>query len=284
MAKYYVNKDKYPVGTDHVYFSVSDNPDAATAERPLKYHPSATLTVRHYPSSATPRFDFTRDYDLPATVSKDIRQKVNKDIGISDADRVLEGRALSNYQFAAHAADRTVTAHRMAKDDGNPNVKDLARKEGIDYAKQVRNIRNQPNELFETDPGSATVVHATSHSRMRHTIPLMAAHAHQKFGELTASEDLSPHSSRMVHHAKKLNLPISTDAYNANAEVTNSMDFDDVDNRLFRGELSEHFERIPDEEMASAKKYYKNLRRAGKSQPTNMGPQFEQLRLPGMGQ
>lgn len=284
MTKYFVNQDKYPVGTDHEYFAVSDNPDAATAERPLKYHPSASLTVRHYPSSATPNFDFTRDYDSPAAVSKDIRQKVNKDIGISDADRVLEGRALSLYQFAAHAADSTVTAHRIAKEDGNANLKDLARKEGINYAKQVRNIRNRPNELFETDPGSATVVVATSHSTMRHTIPLMAAHAHQKFGELTASEDLSRHSSRMVHHAKKLNLPIRTDALNANAEVTNTMDFADESNRVFRGEMSEPFERIPDEEMVSAKKYYKNLRRAGKPQPTNMSPQFEQLRLPGMGQ
>lgn len=284
MAKYYVNKDKYPVGTDHVYFAVSDNPDAVSAERQLKYHPSASLTVRHYPSSATPNFDFTRDYDSPATVSKDIRQKVNKDIGISDADRVLEGRALSLYQFAAYAADRTMETHRIAKEDGNAKIKNLARKEGIDYAKQVRNIRNQPNELFETDPGSATVVHATSHSRMRHTIPLMAAHAHQKFGELTASDDLSRHSSRMVHHAKKLNLPISTDVFNTNAQVTNSMDFDDDDNRIFRGELSEPFERIPDEDMVSAKKYYKNLRRAGKSQPTNVSPQFEQPRLPGMGQ
>lgn len=279
MAKYYLNKNQFPVGADHTYFAVSDTP---STKRMQPYHPSATITVRHTPASATPRLDFTREHDLSSSVSKGVRERVNKDIGVPDADRVLEGRAGTAYQFVAYAADRTLEAHRIAREYGEKGHREFARKEGIDYAKQVRNIRNTPNELFDTDQPSTSIVYASSHSKMRHTIPLMAAHAHQKFGDLTASEDLSPHSSKMVKHAKKLNLPIGTDTFNENAEVTNSMDFDDTENSIWNGEMASQYTQIPDAEMASAKKHYKTLRRAGKAQPTNMSPQFEQLRLPGM--
>lgn len=145
------------------------------------------------------------------------------------------------------------------------------------------------SELFEHRPADVEINTAFSHTKMRHTVPIMASYLHQKYGDLTVSEDLSVHSSRLATHAKKLNLPIKSydedeDDSEAYFDVTNDYDFEDSEMEI--PYVPRGFKEIKPETIAGAKQHYKELRgiTKPKAQPArqHMGPQFTQPQFPGM--
>lgn len=140
-----------------------------------------------------------------------------------------------------------------------------------------------PTELFSHTPARTEVISAFSHSRMRTTLPIMASYFHRKYGDLTASSDLSEHSSRMVEHARDLGLPVKTHEDNPYAEVTNDYGFNDYENLAhlpFTGVRG--VSEIPAHEIKASKQHYKDIRGITKKPKVHMGPQFVQPQLPGM--
>ena len=143
--------------------------------------------------------------------------------------------------------------------------------------------RGTPTQLFTHTPAETEVVSAFSHSKMRGTLPIMASYLHKKYGDLTASSDLSEHSSRMVEHAQRLGLPVKTHEDNPHAEITNDFDFNDYDNlRHIPYTKVRGVTEIPEHEIKASKKHYKDIRGIIKKPKSHMGPQFTQPQLPGM--
>ena len=137
--------------------------------------------------------------------------------------------------------------------------------------------------MFTPEPASTEVRGAFAHTSMKAHIPVMGAYLHQKYGDLTASDDLSEHSSRMTEHAEKLGLPVKRSEENPDLDVTNSYDFDNRDMVSSATPFSTpSTKRIPDETMKSAKQHYKELRGIGKNTPKPLSNQFSQPQLPGM--
>lgn len=163
--------------------------------------------------------------------------------------------------------------------------RDTYRELGITYAKQIKQINKRtPMELFHHEPASTEVTHAYSDPSMRATVPILGSYAHMSLnptGVLTASEDLSEHSSSMVHHAKNLNLPVRANPSNKTAEVTNDIDL--VPRRTHPASVeAKGFQEIPKSEIKAAKQHYRTLR--GRS-TNKMSEQFDSVphpQLPGM--
>ena len=174
---------------------------------------------------------------------------------------------LGAHRSATMAVHHTPAKERPTYDETNPDVPN----------------RRTPTQLFTHTPAETEVVSAFSHSEMRTTLPIMASYLHRKYGNLTASSDLSEHSSKMVEHAQKLGLPVKTHEDNPHAEVTNDYGFNDYENighLPFTGLRG--YKEIPTGEIAAAKEHYRELRGYKKPVPKHMGPQFTQPQLPGM--
>jgi hypothetical protein len=140
------------------------------------------------------------------------------------------------------------------------------------------------NELFTTEPDTLQVSSVFSHTKMRHTVPIMAAHLHQQFNlPITADDDLSKHSSSMVQHAQKIGLPVVGGSRNPKAVPTNDFTFSDYQFTAMHDEKPlPGFTRIPEQEIKSAKHHFRELRSIGRATPKPLSPQFDQPRLPGM--
>lgn len=215
------------------------------------------------------------------------------------ADQADNSSEVNKALMGAWHADADIGIHKMlykseSKFKDNPNnshIRQTLRQSGIDYAKNYSKLQSalpQPTELFTHIPGQTVVHEAFSDPSMRATIPIMGAYFHQKYGTLTASSDLSEHSSKMVRHAKKLDLPVVTHGANPSAVRSNDLGFmrmnaDYTDRMIGYSSLTKKEELSP-EEVASAKKHYRTIRGIGKSQeePKSLGPQFQQPKLPGM--
>ncbi len=133
--------------------------------------------------------------------------------------------------------------------------------------------------LFEEIP--PVVDAAFSDTSMRHTVPTLLAMAHNQEGPLTATHDLSKHSSKLVKKAVSMGVA-KTHRDNPSAEATNTLGFTETftnDKNLQQlGAVA-----VPQEDVARAKQTVRSLLRPQKERMNVLhGPQFQQLQLPGM--
>ena len=278
MAKYYLNRKKTNYGDVYdSYEAIADKPEMIKlGDEEHPNYPFARMAVhRTAPSTSTnwnfrdEPSDWAKNYPKPAAI-------VDKAVGVPNLEKHLSGRLGNIYETTVYAAD-------SLRNEKDINSKEDHRAHGIEYAKGIRELKKGTSELFSSTPEEVTVTSAFSHTKMRHAVPIMAAMAHQQWGSLTASADLSPHSSRMVKKAKELNLPIKTSEENPRAEVTNSYFFHDPENVQWEHHsIYSDFKEIPSEQVQSARKHLKDIRSLSKPKPKAMGPQFTQMQLPGM--
>jgi hypothetical protein len=287
MTKYY--SDKTPYGGSVEYEEVTAVSDRANARG---MYPKAVMTVR----ATKPRehMNFNQLKDISETKPRSqAEQQVYNATGFDRHE--LAGEASDSHYYAVNAAQEIEKTKKhsaanfiqeLGETDGRAEYetsKYNRRRYGVAYAKSVNEIHKATTQMFTPEPGSAEVRGAFAHTSMKAAIPVMGAYFHQKYGELTASEDLSEHSSRMTEHAEKLGLPVKRSEDNPGLDVTNSYTFDNRDMVASATPFStSSTKRIPDETMRSAKQHYKALRGIGKNTPKPLSPQFSQPQLPGM--
>lgn len=274
--------------TAHVYQAIGDEP-LKDDKGQFAGYPTANMSVAVYPSKAEPNFDLNKqptpvDENDNRGILKNIRNAnaaIKKETGV-DADTVSS-------DYLQNAVNSAITHHIDSTTARTMNWytpderKGIIRKSGIAYAKDIRNIRKASSEMFTTTPQRAEVYAAFSHTKMRHTVPIMGAIAHQEHGTLTAGGSLSSHSSKIVKNAQEKGLPIQSSVHNPSAEATNAHVFDDKSQLSFDGKPDQprSTEYTP-QQLRSAKMHYRQLR--GHSSAKSTSPQFEQLQLPGMEQ
>lgn len=277
MANYFHQRTRW---NTHYYYAISDNgsePDEFGDRR----YPYAQVEIHSRRPDATTNFNFSSDDTSPRGQyhpdTEHGQDLVNKDLGMPNAHKYLRGDLKYNHyqasEYAQRAADRGLSPR-------------YRRQAGIDYAKSIQNLKNSMSEMFTTTPEKHTVNSAFSHSSMRHTVPIILAHAHQNLGSLTASDDLSEHSSRMVKRAREKGFPVNLSEDNPDADVTNDYTFSD-DSNVTSLNNPENYRKLSNAEVRSAKMHIRTMRGKGlsapnQSTPSHMSPQFEQLRLPGM--
>jgi hypothetical protein len=271
MTKYYSDKTPYSgrVNYEEVH-AISDRPNARGM------YPRATMTVRHSPAREHENFKQLED-NTDITRSQ-AHQQVYDETGFDRGE--LTDRTEDHYHSAVQSA-RQLNEYR--KDPTSGMAKGYRRYAGINYAQSIREVKRGTSQFFTSEPASAEVRGAFAHTSMKAHIPVMGAYFHQKYGDLTASEDLSEHSSRMAEHAEKLGLPVKRSEDNPELDVTNSYGFNNSDMVSSATPFStSSTKRIPDETMRSAKQHYKELRGIGKNTPKPLSGQFSQPQLPGM--
>jgi hypothetical protein len=271
MAKYYSDQTPYGgrVSYEEIH-AISDRPNARGM------YPRANMTVRH--SKAIEHENFKQLEDS-SQISRDREnQQLYNATGFDR--RELKGEHRDTYDYALGQA-RYINE---ARDNPEGGASLSSRRfYGMQFAKNVRDIRKDTSQLFTPEPATTEIRGAFAHTSMKAHIPVMGAYLHQKYGDLTSSEDLSHHSSRMTEHAEKLGLPVKRSEDNPDLDVTNSYDFDNRDMVSSATPFSTpSTKRIPDETMKSAKQHYKELRGIGKNTPKPLSNQFSQPQLPGM--
>jgi hypothetical protein len=275
MAKYYSDKNPYDGNERYEeVHAISDRPNARGM------YPRAQMTVRH--SKAREHANFKQLEDNTDLTRSRAHQQVYDETGY---DRGEVTRELGDSYHMAVSAARQLNEYRDNSTD--PTAQEFAkhyrRYAGINYAQNIRDIKRGTSQFFTPQPATTEIRGAFAHTSMKAHIPVMGAYFHQKYGELTASEDLSEHSSRMTEHAEKLGLPVKRSEDNPDLDVTNSYDFNNSDMVASATPFStSSTTRIPDETMKSAKQHYKALRGIGKSTPKPLSTQFTQPQLPGM--
>ena len=262
MADYFIEKHNYskPGNTFSVVAeSVGDKPTEDGE------YPTARMAAWVYPAQESPNFDFTKK-ELPhlnehqLAVSKETGldpKTLSGDLHIKFKDAVQEKGFIEDY-YGRYAAIR--------------------------YAKAISGLRKGSTELFTTTPPSVHIDEAFSHSKMRHTIPTMGAYLNQKFGNIEVSSDLSAHSAPLVRNLQKKGYNVKV-ANDEEPEMSNDVDFDDESNTVTsdsRYEMLNSPTRLSKQEVASAKEHFRSIRRGDRPEPKSLGPQFEQLKFPGM--
>lgn len=321
MARYYSRKTTNPNGSENVkLMALADEPVEGVQETTLlgdKYdtsgHPYAEMELFHQPAqehvmrSANPPTGVASyrtsndpwEKNSPRLELPSATAVVAKDTGLDEefvkkaynTNTVTDDRLIDRLHTAT-----TIASHlniHQARMSQNPDYfkhkinRDTHRDLGISYAKQIRQINKRtPMELFHHEPASTEVTHAYSDPTMRATVPILGAYSHMTLnptGDLIASNDLSEHSSAMVHHARDLNLPVRTNPSNRHADVTNDIDFATRRTHPVSVE-AKGFKEIPKSDIKAAKQHYRNLR--GKNSD-KMSPQFDEVatphpQLPGM--
>lgn len=270
MTNYFHQRNRW--GTTD-YYAISDKGEGPDQFGDTRY-PYAQVTVHTKPARARTNFDFSDEAPIERFDEKTERgyALVNKELGFPDAQHYIVNSLIGDRhdRTAAHAVRATEATSRSDR-----------RVAGIKYAKGVRDLKNHMSQMFTDYPQENTVNSAFSHSTMRHTIPIILAHAHQNLGSLTASDDLSEYSSRMVKRAREKGFPINVSEDNPNAIATNDYTFDDNFNKTSFPE-PQGFRKLSNAEVRSAKMHIRTMRGKGPTAPAHMSPQFEQLRLPGM--
>lgn len=286
MARIYKSENEYGAKW---YEAISDKP-VSNEFGDNRGYPVARMGVFTSQAKAEPNWNMRSKYYNPSNPRRTQYDQVSKDTGISNIGQVSSGSMETEVNNAVLNADHLAAlkgTDRILKTYGTASADNLikenvpARREaGIQYAKSIRNIKNLSSQLFDVTPQKAEVWSAFSHSRMRHMIPLMGALVYQEHGDLTASNDLSRHSSRLTKHAQAKGLPLQTSKGNEKAEITNSYSFDDPMMVSWEGQPTNIGSKEIPNGMRSAKMAYKALR--GVQSAKTSSPQFEQLRLPGM--
>jgi hypothetical protein len=270
MANYFHQRNRW--GTTN-YYAISDKGDKPDQFGDSR-HPYAQVTVHTRPARASANFNFSDEAPIER-FDEEIERGyglVNKELGFPDAQHYIVNSRLGDRHH------RTAMRALEATEAISPSKRRVA---GIAYAKGMRDLKNSMSQMFTDYPQENTVQSAFSHSTMRHAVPVILAHAHQNLGDLTASEDLSEHSSRMVKRAREKGFPVAMNVDNPNAVVTNDYTFDDDFNKTSFTEPT-GFRKLSNAEVRSAKMHIRTMRGKSPKAPAHMSPQFEQLRLPGM--
>lgn len=283
MIRYF--KRQYPGTPENqvfAYEAISDVPLRDAAGKEAGY-PRAEMSVSRTTGTSNPNFNFRYDTgrftrDPIGERRKEAYNKITQETGI-DLKTVASDKVAN---LVSNTADNYVNKLMADENDTNRSNRQ-SRRQGLEYAKGISELRKQSSELFNTTAPSTSVYSAFSHSKMRHTIPIMGALAHQEHGELTASGSLSTHSSKVVKNAMSKGLPIKGTEYNPNADQTNEYDFDDRSNTMSSPNTTFYngTEYTPDE-IKQAKMHYRQLR--GLNSAKNTSPQFQQMQLPGIEQ
>lgn len=290
MARLYKSSDQYTSQKGSTWYeAISDKP-VSNEFGSNRGYPVARMNVMVTKSTADPNWNMRENLTIDNDEVRARYDQVSKETGIQDIHRVSSGRMLTEAYNAVRSAETLAAlkgTDRILKMYGTANAENLikenvpARHEaGIQYAKSIRNIKNLSSQLFDVTPQKAEVWSAFSHSSMRHMIPLMGALAHQEYGELTSSDDLSQHSSRLTKHAQAKGLPVKTHERNKDAKIKNAYTFDDTNMVSWGGGPTNLDSVEVPGGIRSAKMAYKALR--GVQSAKTSSPQFEQLRLPGM--
>jgi len=221
-----------------------------------------------------PNFDFSE----PSTPHT--HKKVAKSVGVS-------GEYLDTHEnfdtFNAITSARSIADNRGTS---------FARYDGIHYAKNIKNLKNdpefQPTELFTTKPKSVEIKTAHFDPSLNSSFLTVAAMVHQKHGvPLTASSNLSKWSSAIGKNAQERGLPVVSHSENTDMLQTN--DINDNGRRPQRmgtayvnGTMQKHmgFVPIPDHEVKDARQHLRGL--LGREPKQHMSPQFRDVPLPGM--
>lgn len=175
------------------------------------------------------------------------------------------------------------------------NLSEYGSPQDMEKAKQLYNESRyrgnkhfEPDKLFEYKPSSIEITSMFAHPEMRTSAVHLAAIAKRDLGAETviASDDLSPHSSRLTKKAQELGFPVEANTLNQDADVTNTYDFH---NKTIRSEhLPSLGEPVSPEVVAGAKKDVRELIRKSRTvrnpKPVTqkgLGDQFHPV-LPGM--
>lgn len=261
----------------HVVTAISDTP--AKDGRYLK----AQMQSMTIPERTVPNFRFRQPTDYPSKARElnPDEQTVAKDTGITDPSESLS--ILNRARF--DSATENIKYLKLARSQGDT---DSQRKEGINYAKNVSRLRKSTSELFSTTPKQTIVGGAFAHRSMRHTIPLMGAYLHQQHGNLSASSDLSEHSSKLVENLQGKGYPVTVQG-GKKPKVNNPIEFNDSMWTVHPAEMhsiQSTSQELSTDEVASAKKHFKEIRhgqKLGSQFDAHLPkPQGEQLQLPGM--
>lgn len=271
MTKYYSDKSPYSGRmTYEEVHAISDRPNAKGM------YPKATMTVRH--TKARENSNFKQLEDNTKITRSRADQQVYDETGFDRGE--LTGEAGDAHDNAI------IYARHLNEYRDNPNeemAKHYRRTTGLAYAGNIREVKRGTSQFFTHEPATTEVRGAFAHTSMKAAIPIIGAYFHQKYGPLTASEDLSEHSSRMAEHAEKLGLPVKRSEANTSLGVTNSYDFNNSEMVASRVPFAtSSTQQIPDETMRSAKQHYKELRGIGRNTPKPLSTQFSQPQLPGM--
>jgi hypothetical protein len=297
------NSRSYPI-LRHTLSAISSNPNKKGQ------YPVAMMRVAQRVGNEYPNFEFNKSDDEILDMKERLREhnystlrKVSRDSGrpFDDYESVTSDD-FENIDSAAYYLEQhgkglyDAISHR-----GTPYGRD-ARKEaqhaGIQYAKEISKLRKIPNQLFSPDSWSGvTVEEANAHPSMRHSIPIMASHFNQQYGDLTAAESLSRHSSKLVNRAKARGIGVVKDSLNnPKSKPNNPIDFnphsfvgkdqvpternyvDQEKSNMLTGPYTER--ELHPTEIASAKQNLRTLLGRPASKP--LSNQFDQPKLPGM--
>lgn len=283
MADYFINRrtPREPGYAFGVHMeAIGSKPDADGN------YPTAEMTGIVHPATASPNFDFTQRDEEDRIHLNQHQLAVAKETGLDPS--TLKGD-LGYKSNTAEVSHEYLTKNPV----GSPPPKvltdytyrDFRRRAGINYATAIRDIRKGSEQMFNTTPANAYIMEAYTHSQMRHSVPVMGAYLNQKFGEITVSSNLSPHSSKVVGNLQKKGYPVKHEGGEEEPEVENSIDFDDnafIASPESRDEMLNSPMRLSKQEVASAKEHFRSLRRGDRPEPKSFGPQFEQLKFPGM--
>jgi hypothetical protein len=259
----------------HVVTAISDTP--AKDGRYLKAQ-MQSITI---PERTVPNFRFRQPTDYPSKARElsSYEQSVAKDTGITDPSESLSVGNKVRFDSAAQSAVM------LGLSQGDAASR---REEGINYAKEVSRLRKSTSELFSTTPKQTIVGGAFAHRSMRHTIPLMGAYLHQQHGSITASSDLSEHSSKLVENLQEKGYPVSVQG-GKKPRATNPIEFNDSMWTVHPAEIPSiqaNSQELSTDEVASAKKHFREIRhgqKLGSQFDAHLPkPQGEQLQLPGM--
>lgn len=165
---------------------------------------------------------------------------------------------------------------------------------GINLAKEISYGRknfpeiHSPSTLFDSKPGSSEITFADFDKSLRHMMPIVAAHASMKHGELTASDDLSAYSSRLSKKAQEKGLPIKAHPDNPSFKETNPMmlstktvSLSEAISLRNNARLGYDTVEVDEDEITGAKQHLRKMLRPGEK-PKKISHQFEQLKLPGI--
>ena len=265
MVRYFKEITPAHRGSDVTYHALADHPGPA-GETP---HGEIGARVRN--ESHFPNFDF-----------RQIHRVVSEELGVSERyadDHPVHGVNVSNANDAAY---HTLTNRGT----------DLARRQGIRYAKNISDIKKdkdfQPTELFTTIPKSVEVTGAFVDPSLKSSFLTMGALLHQEHGvPITASDYLSEYSSAVSRNAQKKGLPVVGHEDNPDMDKTNDIaaygHYPMTKKSYEVSTVERNSVPVPEHEVKSARQHLRTmLGHPPKDTTQHLSSQFAQPSFPGM--
>jgi type III secretion system FlhB-like substrate exporter len=280
MAKYYRKQTNYANNWNVESYQAIGSERVKTIYGYDEY-PTAHVSGSYQPGNSTPNFDF-REKRSDSLLRDD--ETVDKNVGIPEFRNSLSREMSDLYRYAINSQN-ILKQSRYGLETYGKSAFDRGyhRTHGIEYAKNIRALRQGTSELFTTEPDSLHVHSAFSHTSMRHAVPIMVSHLHQKRNApIVADNSLSKHSSKMVKNAKEKGLPVVGHPLNPEAKATNDISFNDAEYTTPNPHPLAGYVQIPEHEIKAAKQHFRELRSIGRATPKPLSPQFDQPQLPGM--